>query len=151
MTYISDASCRVCLPHFLKVGSVLFNFVVCRALLNLCFGHEMFDKFCGCGLRDGVFCMDGGNRSRLGSALSYLRTVRCSPTPQIPSISRLNREVKSSWRRTGELNLHPYFGAYFRYPSFVFLAVRVIRLASVKVAYFLRVFFYVASSSVAQI
>ena len=68
----------------------------------------------------------------------YLRTRRCSPTLPIPH----SRVATAKWKVSGGgKGRHPYFGACFRHPLFVFLAVRVIRLASGKVAYFLGVFF----------
>jgi len=101
----------------------------------------MFDKFCGCDLRDGEVCLDGANRSRLGSVLVLRKNTSLLSHPPNPTTLASQQGSEKFAAGKGEINFHPYFGACFRHPSFVFLAVRVIRLASGKVAYVLGVFF----------
>ena len=44
----------------------------------------MFDKFCGCDLRDGEVCLDGANRSRLGSVVTLLKNSSLLSHPPDP-------------------------------------------------------------------
>jgi hypothetical protein len=76
----------------------------------------MFDKFCGSDLRDGEVCLDGANRSRLGSVLTLLKNSSLLSQPPNPLTLTSQRRSKKFGVGNGRAQLPSVFWRMLQTP-----------------------------------